>query len=106
MEHPAQARPINDASLNSKTNHATRELIHDDENPMRSQRCGFTSEQIAAPQTILHVAEEGEPGWASRMRFRPVMNAQDTTNNILVDCNAESQGDLVWSKNSSRPESF
>jgi hypothetical protein len=30
---------------------------------MRSQRCGFTAEQIAAPQTVLHVGEERQPGW-------------------------------------------
>jgi hypothetical protein len=95
LEHPAQGRPINDASLNSKTNNATRELIHHDENPMCSQRCGFTSKQIAAPQTVLHVAEEREPRWASGIRFRPVMNAQDTTNHILVDFNAKSQRDLL-----------
>ena len=95
IEHLAQGRAINDAAPNSKTNNATRELIHHDENPMCSQRCGFTSEQIAAPQTVLDVAEEPEPGWASRIRFRPVMNAQDTANNIPVDCNAESQRDLL-----------
>ena len=49
----------------------------------------------AAPQTVLHVTKEGEPGRASRIRFRPVMNAQDTANHILVDFNAESQGDLL-----------
>jgi hypothetical protein len=37
-------------------------LIRHEENPMRSQRCGFTSEQITAPQTVFHVAEEREPG--------------------------------------------
>jgi hypothetical protein len=61
MEHPAQSRPSRMPPLNSKTNNATRELIHHDENPMASQRCGFTSEQIATPQTVLHVAKEGEP---------------------------------------------
>ena len=95
MEHPAQGRPINDAALNTKTNNATRELIHHDENPMGSQRRGFTSEQIAAPQTVLHVAEKREPGWTSRIRFWSVMNDQDTTNNILVDFDAESQSDLL-----------
>jgi hypothetical protein len=94
VEHPAQGRSINDAALNTKTNNATRELIHHDENPMCSQGCGFTSEQIAAPQTVLHVTEECEPGW-SRIGFRAVMNAQDTANNILVDFNAESQRHLL-----------
>src|ERR1700722_1704050 len=65
MEHTAQDRAIKDAALNTKTNHATGELIHHDENPMRSQGCGFTAEQIATPQTVLHVAEERQPGWAS-----------------------------------------
>ena len=72
IEHPAQGRAINDAVLNPKTNHATGELIHHDANPMCSPRAGFTAEQIAAPQTAFHVAEEREPGWASGIGFRPV----------------------------------
>jgi hypothetical protein len=91
IQHPAPGRAINDAALNTKTNNATGELIDHDENPVRSQRCGFTAEQIVTPQTVLHVAEERQPGWASRVRLRPVMKAQDTANNILVDFNAESQ---------------
>ena len=63
IERPEQDRAINDGALNTKTNHATGELAPHDENPMRSQRCGFTAEQIAAPQTVLHVAEERQPGW-------------------------------------------
>src|SRR5260370_13891591 len=71
MEHPAQRHSIDDAAVDAKSNHATRTLVHHDENPMCSQRGGFASEQIAAPQTILRVAEKGEPGWTSRLR--PVM---------------------------------
>src|SRR6266478_9887304 len=93
MEHPAQRYPIDDAAVDAKPNHATRTLVHHDENPMCSQCGGFASEQIATPQTILRVAEKGEPGWASR--FRPVMNAQDTANNILIDLDGESQRDLL-----------
>ena len=95
IEHLTPGRTINDAPPNTKTNDATRELIHHDENPIGLQRCGFTSEQIAAPQTVLHVAKEYEPRRASRIRFRRVMNAQDTANNIPVDFNAESQRDLL-----------
>jgi hypothetical protein len=50
IEHPAQGPAINDAALNTKTNHATGELIDHDENPVRSQRCGFTAEKILTPQ--------------------------------------------------------
>ena len=59
IEHPEQDRAINDGALNTKTNHATGELAPHDENPMRSQRCGFTAEQIATPQTVLHAARNG-----------------------------------------------
>ena len=79
----------------AKPNNATRKLVHHDENPMCSQGRGFASEQIAAPQTVLHVAEKCEPGWTVRIRFRPVVNAQDTANNILVDLDTESQRDLL-----------
>jgi hypothetical protein len=51
-------------------------------------------EQIHTLEAVFHVAEEREPGWASRIRFRPVMNAEDTANHILVDGNAKSQRDL------------
>jgi hypothetical protein len=44
--------------MDSKPNNATRELIHHNQNPMSSQRGGFTTEQIAAPQTILGVAKK------------------------------------------------
>jgi hypothetical protein len=65
------------AVLNTKTNNATGELIHHDENPIRSQRCGFTAEQIAAPQTVLHVAEECQPGWEPDFRCGAVQRSSN-----------------------------
>src|SRR5260370_8220997 len=51
------------------------------------------SSTLPTPQTVLRVAEKREPGWTSRCR--PVMNAQDTANNILVDLDGERQRDLL-----------
>jgi hypothetical protein len=68
---------------------ATRKLVHRDQSPMCSQGCGFATEQIAAPQTDLHVAEKREPRWPPNS-IPAGMNAQDTANNILVDLDAES----------------
>src|SRR5262249_46100448 len=77
MEHPAQRRSSQDAAVNAKSDDAARKLVHHNENPMCSQGCGFALEQIAAPQTVFHVTEKREPGRTSRIRFRPVMDAQD-----------------------------
>ncbi len=62
---------------------------------MSSQHCGFASEQIATPQTVLHMSDKGKPGRTSRIWFRPVMRAQETANNIFIDVDAESQRDML-----------
>ena len=41
------------------------------------------------------MAQKRKPGRPSRAWFRPVVNAQDAANNILVDGDAESQRDLL-----------
>jgi hypothetical protein len=94
LEHPAQGGPVHDASVNAKTNDAACELVHHYENPVGSQGCRFASEQITTPQTVLRVAEKGEPGRTLRIRIWPVVSAQDPADYVFVDFNSESQGDL------------
>jgi hypothetical protein len=95
LEHPTQRCTVNDAAMDAIADDAPCELVHYEQNPIRSQGCGLAAKQIAAPQAILHVAEEGEPGGTFNIRFRPVMISQDTANHVLVDCEAESHSDLL-----------
>src|SRR6516162_10248240 len=95
VEHATECDTIDRAGMDADPYDPARVLIHDHQDPVGTQRCRLAPEQIHTPEAVFHVAEEGEPGWASRMRFRPVMNAEDTANHILVDGNAESQGDLL-----------
>src|SRR5579863_4778181 len=95
LKHPAQRYSVHAAAVNAKPDEPTRKLVHHNENPICSQCCRFASEQIAAPQTVFDVADKGKPGRTSRIRFRSVVNPQDTPNNILVDVDAESQRDLL-----------
>ena len=81
--------------MNAKPDEATRRLVHHDENPMGSTGCRFASEQVAAPQAVLRVAKKGEPGGTTPVRFRTVVNAQNTANHVLVNFNPESQNDLL-----------
>src|SRR5215831_14302233 len=94
-EHSAQRWAVDDAAVDAKANDAPGKLIHHDQNPMRFQDGGLTPKQIATPQAVLGVAEEGEPGRTSAIRFRLVMLGQDPANNVLVDFDVESQCDLL-----------
>jgi hypothetical protein len=62
LKHPAQCNTVHDPSADTKTNDTACELVHHYENPVGSQVCRFAPEQITAPQTVLRVAEKGEPG--------------------------------------------
>ena len=95
VEHPAQCNSINSAAVDAEPDDAAGELVHHYENPIGFQRSRFASEQIAAPQAVLRMAEKRQPGRASRIRFRPVMNTQDTADNILVDLDSEGQSNLL-----------
>src|SRR5215831_10991565 len=44
---------------------------------------------------VLCVTEKRKPGRTSRIRFRSVMNAQHTADNVLIDLHTESQRDLL-----------
>src|SRR5215470_8500571 len=95
VEHATECDTIDRAGMDAEPYDPPRILIHDDQDPVGTQRCRLAPEQIHTPEAVLHLAEERQPGWASRIRFRPVRNAEDTANHILVDGNAESQGDLL-----------
>jgi hypothetical protein len=89
IEHPTERHAIDHSAVNAKPNDAPSILIHHDENPVGSERHRLAPEQIDAPQTVLHMAEEPEPGWTSRIGFRPVMTGEDTAHDVLVDFNAK-----------------
>ena len=65
LEHTAQRHSVNGAAVNAKPKDTTRELVHHHENPMGSQRGRFATEQIAAPQPVLRLAEKRKPGRTS-----------------------------------------
>jgi hypothetical protein len=66
LKDPAQRLAVDYATVHAKPDDPTRKLVHHDQNPMRFQGCGFAAEQIAAPQTVLCVAQKAEPGWTLR----------------------------------------
>ena len=90
IEHATHRRSIDALSSDSKAYDASGEHIHDYQYPMAAQQYRLAPKQISAPQAILGLCDEGEPGgtWGVRM-FRTVVSCEDPADDILVDLQAE-----------------
>src|SRR4030095_16105256 len=58
-----------------------------------SQLC--CKEHVETPQTVLRLTEDREPGRPRRVWGRPVPGGENAPHDILVEGNAEGQGDLL-----------
>ena len=74
--------------MHPKSDDSTRELIHDEKGPVGLEHHGFTPEQIGAPETVLHVSDEGEPGGTIPGIWLIVLG-ENTSHNVLVDIDAK-----------------
>ena len=61
VEQKAKRCTAYGARVHRKTDDTARELIHNNQNPVRSQDDGFAAKEVDAPKTVLHVADEGQP---------------------------------------------
>ncbi len=81
--------------MDAKTNDPARVLIHDHQNPVGPQRGRLAPEQIHAPETVFHVAEESQPGGTIGVLSRPVVTGENPANHVFVDLDVERQGHLL-----------
>src|SRR6266849_7186078 len=95
VEYAAQPHAIHCTAVHSKAHDATRALVHHHEHPMGAEDGRFASKQIDAPQTVLRVPQDREPGRPRRVRFRRVPHSENASHHILVHRNTEGQGDLL-----------
>src|SRR5215207_129436 len=84
IKHSADCSTINHAWLHSEADDAASELIHDDHHPVGSEDQRFTSKEIDAPEAVLGVSEESQPGRTVAAAGRPTVFRQYTSHNILV----------------------
>ena len=95
VEHPAKCDAIDSSGVDAEPNDPAGVLIHDDQDPVGPQRGRFAPEQIYTPEAVLHVANEGQPGWPTGVLFRPIVAGENLSNNVFVDGDVESQGNLL-----------
>ena len=95
VEHPTERDTIERSRMDAEPNDAARILIHDDQDPVAPQRGRLAPEQIHAPETVFHVAEESQPGRTTGALSRQVVMGENPSNHVFVDLNVERQGHLL-----------
>src|ERR1017187_5667644 len=95
VEHPAKSDTVDGTGLDAEPQDAAGKLIHDNQDPVSSQRGRFAPEQVYAPEAVLQVAKESQPGWTTRVLSRSVVTGENPSNHVFVDGDVESQGNLL-----------
>ena len=85
VEHSAKGDTVDRAGLQAKPNDPTSVLIHDDQYPASPQHCRFAAKEVRAPETVLDVNEESQPGRTAGVRLGLVMSGQDAPNDVFID---------------------
>src|SRR5262249_32930040 len=94
LEHLAERHTINDSALDPESDDSPCVLVHDDQHPIGLQCDRFTTEQVEAPQTILHMADERQPRGTVFRRRRRILGGENSPNHVLINTRSESQIDL------------
>ncbi len=95
VEHPAECDTVDGCGMDAEPNDPAGILIHDDQDPVGPQGSRFTPEQVQTPETVFHVANEGQPGRATGVLYRSIMAGEYPSNHVLVDGDVKSQGNLL-----------
>jgi hypothetical protein len=93
VEQATQRHAIDLAGLHAKTDDASGERIHHDQNPVAFEGDGFTPEEVHTPQAVLHVPDEAQPRRPAGVGSRSVMLGKNASDHILVNVNAEGLGE-------------
>jgi len=95
IEHPTEYDTVDGSGMDAEPNDPAGILIHHDQNPVGPQGGRFAPEQIQTPETVFHVANEGQPRRATRVVSRPIIAGENSANNVFVDEDVKSQGHLL-----------
>jgi hypothetical protein len=94
-EHSAHCPPIELADMHGKANDSAAELVRDDHHSVSSQKQRLTAKQVETPQAVLRMPDKGQPGWARRTGFGPIVFCGHAADDILVDLQSKGERELL-----------
>ena len=96
VEHAAYRRAVDVFASNTESDDAAGEHIDDQKDPMAAEQYRLATKQIHAPEAVLGLCEEGEPGRTRGARMIwVVMRREDSTHDVLINLHGESMRDLL-----------
>ena len=94
-EHPTQHDTVKGSGMDGEADDPARVLIHNAENPVSAKRGGLAAKQIDAPETVLHLSNERQPGRSVAMGRRPIVASQNTADDIFIDGDSKRERNLL-----------
>ena len=95
VEHSAKGDTVDCAGMQAKPNDLKRVLIHDDQDPVSPQHCRLAAKEVRAPETVLQVSKESQPGWTTRVLSGRVVTGENPSNHVFVDGDVERSSNLL-----------
>jgi len=89
VENATECWAVDRDGLHPKANDPSSADIHDDQNPMTLKQNGFSPKQVDTPQTVLGLAQQGEPGEPLVRVFWSIMGRQNSPDDVLVHLDCE-----------------
>jgi hypothetical protein len=85
----ALPRKLEELTCQCQADDPTGEDVHDQQDPMAAQDDRFNAEQIDAPDAVLRLSDQGQPGRTFGMRLGSRVYGKHTAHDIFVDLDAK-----------------
>jgi hypothetical protein len=95
IERPADGGTVEIRRRNAKADDAAGEDVHHDHNPVVFEQNRFAPKEVDAPQAVLSVPDDGEPGRTITAWHWPVVPDKDASDDIFIDLDSESSRYLL-----------
>ena len=103
VEHTAQGPAIHGSSMDATADDPPRVLVHHYQHPMASQDRRLAPEQVDAPQAILRMPQERQPGRTTRVGCRSIVRSEHSAHHVLVDVDRKGERDLLGDPRTAPP---
>src|SRR5450759_589198 len=85
VKHSTDRHAVDVSRSHAEADDLACKEIHGGHDPVALEHDGFASKEIDAPQAVLRVSGEGEPGWTIASRGTSEMLSEDAPHDVFVD---------------------